>query len=58
MDHCIELRENFRQKYDPEFAELLNNIRVGVCTPEMTARLKECCKTEVRFIFLMQMIFV
>lgn len=38
IQYCFELTEIYRQK-DPKFVEMLNSIRIGRVTPEMTARL-------------------
>lgn len=40
--HCVELRGNFRQRKDFEFAQILNYLRFGVVTPEAKSILDGC----------------
>jgi len=49
LEHCelasIELTEIFRQR-DPEFASMLNNIRVAESLEEVIPTINACCKAE------------
>jgi len=42
VKHCIELRENFRQRNDFEFAKILHQLRFGVVTESGEEMLNRC----------------